>query len=66
MGESESTGNGGHMPDLLDEDASIEEIVKGVNGLAYEIQLVRQAVAELGKAIGNLETAIRYRQMGGI
>lgn len=47
------------FPKLLEEGASNEEIVKAINGLAVEFQCIREAVQEVGKAMGSLEAAVR-------
>lgn len=42
------------LPDLLNDDASIDDVVRAVNGLADEIQLVRIQVQRIGTRIGEL------------
>lgn len=44
------------FPPLLPEDASNDDMIKAINGLAVEQQLTRQAVQELGSRIA---TALR-------
>jgi hypothetical protein len=47
------------FPRLLEDDASTEDMVKAINGLAVELQLNREALQEVGKAVGALEAAVR-------
>jgi hypothetical protein len=50
------------FPRLLADDASPEDIVKAVNGLAVEQQLTREAVRALGTTI---EMAVRRLDLRG-
>jgi hypothetical protein len=47
------------FPRLLEDDATTEDMVKAINGLAVELQLNREALQEFGKAVGALEAAVR-------
>lgn len=50
---------GGKIPKLLPKDATHEEMVRAINGIAIEIQLTRQAVAKQGTRVGEHEEAVK-------
>jgi hypothetical protein len=43
--------NGGPLPPTLQPDATHEEMVKAINGLALELQFIREAFQEQGTRI---------------
>lgn len=58
-GDGGYENGGGKIPKLLKNNASNAEIVNAVNGIAIEIQLTRQAVASIGKRVGEHEETVK-------
>jgi hypothetical protein len=50
---------GGKIPVLLKKGATDEEVVHAVNGIAIEMQLVRQAISSIGSRVGTHEETVK-------